>query len=242
MPYRTLTNAQISHLKQAYHRHSTVDASAQLWFLTTTFRSSQSVEVADEPIPISPRRCLTYFERFYVCLLPRYINNFERPSKRELQPLTYAYVDDPSSKIEKKFAPLPFHECLLLGQHYDHKSHPELNAHVHAVIVVPGVLTAAFSDAMPTFQSLFENISGGNKTVHAIRIELSDLRRVIRYSSKFLEYPPLNVRDTDLYTVLPKSITEASWNKPRWWLEEEQRAIEATRRMRERKRERRAYK
>ena len=78
LSYGCLIDNHIKHVLSDHERLSTDDAQPQLWFLTATFSNQ---------VPISPDRCIAFFERFYVWLLPRLMSNFER--KRHLQPLVY---------------------------------------------------------------------------------------------------------------------------------------------------------
>jgi hypothetical protein len=107
--YDLLIENHIEHLNREYHRLITDDILPQFWFLTTTFVPVESRR--DDPIPIPPHRCFVFFERFYVRLLSRLINNFER--KRWLQPLTYLYIDYPFTKREKRYATLSLMEQVL---------------------------------------------------------------------------------------------------------------------------------
>ena len=66
---------------------------------------------------------LSLFERFYVRLLSKLMNNFER--KRWLQPLTYLYIDYPFTKREKTFATLSPIEQFRLNQFHFYPEHPE---------------------------------------------------------------------------------------------------------------------
>ena len=101
--YDDLIESHLEHLNQEY-RHQLIDDATlrQFWFLTTTFVSVEAKR--DDHIPIPPHRCFVFFERFYVRLLSKLMNNFER--KRWLQPLTYAYIDYPFTKREKTYATL----------------------------------------------------------------------------------------------------------------------------------------
>ena len=100
--YGLLIENHLEHLKREYHRLWTDAILPQFWFLTTTFVPVESKR--DDHIPIPPHRCFAFFERFYVRLLSRLMNNFER--KRWLQPLTYLYIDYPFTKRKKTYATL----------------------------------------------------------------------------------------------------------------------------------------
>ena len=65
--------------------------------------------------PIPPHRCFVLFERFYVRLLSKLMNNFER--KRWLQPLTYVYIDYPFTKRKKTYATLSSMEQFKVSTH-----------------------------------------------------------------------------------------------------------------------------
>ena len=96
--YALLIENHLEHLKREYE-HLLVDCATlpQFWFLTTTFLPVEAKR--DDHIPIPPHRCIVFFERFYVRLLSRLMNNFQRKGQRPLQPLTYLYID------------LPFHQA-----------------------------------------------------------------------------------------------------------------------------------
>ena len=102
--YDQLIESHIDHLKCKYGDLHNDDAATlpQFWFLTVTFVPVETKR--DDPFPIPPHRCIVLFERFYVRLLSKLMNNFER--KRWLQPLTYLYIDYPFTKREKTYATL----------------------------------------------------------------------------------------------------------------------------------------
>ena len=103
--YDHLIENHIEHLKREYHRLWTDAIHPQFWFLTVTF---VPVEAKRDDHPIPPHRCFVFFERFYVRLLSKLMNNFQR--KRHLQPLTYAYIDYPFTKRKKTYATLSLME------------------------------------------------------------------------------------------------------------------------------------
>jgi hypothetical protein len=112
--YDHLIKNHLEHLKRRYQA-LLVDAATlpQFWFLTTTFLPVEAKR--DDHIPIPPHRCFDFFERFYVRLLSRLMNNFQRKSQRPLQPLTYLYIDYPFTKREKTHARAIFFLSVLLA-------------------------------------------------------------------------------------------------------------------------------
>jgi len=117
--YDNLIESHLEHLQREY-RHQLIDEATlpQFWFLTVTFVPVETKR--DDPIPIPPHRCFAFFERFYVRLLSRLMNNFER--KRWLQPLTFLYIDYPFTKHEKTYAtPLQTHDDLRHAIFYSSK-------------------------------------------------------------------------------------------------------------------------
>jgi hypothetical protein len=97
--YDLLIENHLEHLTRKY-QHLLIDDAIlpQFWFLTTTFVPVESKQ--DDHIPIPPYLCFVFSERFYVRLLSRLMNNFER--KRWLQPLTYLYIDYPFTKVRRR--------------------------------------------------------------------------------------------------------------------------------------------
>jgi hypothetical protein len=110
------------------------------WFLTVTFLPVEAKR--DNPFPIPPHRCIVLFERFYVRLLSRLMNNFQRKGQRALQPLTY--VDYPFTKRKKTFATLPPIEQLRLNQFHFYPEHPETTPHNHSIMFIAPQLVARF--------------------------------------------------------------------------------------------------
>jgi hypothetical protein len=100
--YDLLIESHLEHLRREYHRLLTDTILPQFWFLTLTFVPVEAKR--DDHIPIPPHRCFAFFEKFYVRLLSKLMNNFER--KRWLQPLTYLYIDYPFTKRKKTYATL----------------------------------------------------------------------------------------------------------------------------------------
>ena len=208
-----LSRNHVDHLKREYQRLCTDATPPQLWFLTATF---VPVEVnRDDGLSIPPHRCIEFFERFYVRLLPKLMSNFER--KRWLQPLTYLYIDYPFTKRDKTFAVLSAIEQFRRNQFRFHPEHPETTPHIHAVMLIPPQLVQRFEAVLPNLEFSFQGLGPANRTLHAVPLQTTDaLRNVIFYSSKLLKRPPAGLRDVDLYTVLPKARSEPVYVKSAW--------------------------
>ena len=186
--------------------------------------------------PIPPHRCLVLFERFYVRLLSRLLNNFER--KRWLQPLTYVYIDYPFTKREKTYATLSLMEQFKANPYRFYSEHPETTPHIHSIMLIAPQLVARFKKIAPELELLFQKMGTANRTLHCAPLQTpGELRDVIFYSSKLLKEPPSVLRglskqqwelrklpdeprkrvsDIDLYTVLPKANSEPIYVKANW--------------------------
>ena len=234
LPYKCLIESHIEHLMSKYDRLSTDDAHPQLWFLSATFLPFRYKRTNNVSIPLD--RCLAYFVRFYVNLLPKLMSNFER--KRHLQPLTYLYADYPFTKKDKTYAPLTPNEKFNANQFRLYLEHPETNPHVHAVMLLPPSLINRFKAILPELEKLFRGLCRTNCTFNASAFEPADIRSVIFYASKLLKQPQAVLKSVakyarepitqkpgelstsfasdDLYIVLPKARREPVYCKPRW--------------------------
>ena len=75
--YDQLIESHLKHLNQEYRHQLINDATLpQFWFLTVTFVPFEAKRSDNLSIP--PHRCIVLFERFYVRLLSKLMNNFER--------------------------------------------------------------------------------------------------------------------------------------------------------------------
>jgi hypothetical protein len=179
---------------------------------------------------------MVLFEQFYVRLLSKLMNNFER--KRWLQPLTYLYVDYPFTKREKTYATLSPIEQFRLNQFHFYSQHPETTPHIHSVMLISPALVDRFKKIAPELELLFQKMGPANRTLHCAPLQTPDeLRDVIFYSSKLLKEPPgvlrqlskryrmppkqpdspqRSVSDIDLYAVLPKAPGEPIYVKAKW--------------------------
>jgi hypothetical protein len=230
--YHHLIENHIEHLKREYRRLWTDTTGPQFYFITTTFVPVESKRHGHIPIP--PHRCFVFFERFYVRLLSRLMNNFER--KRWLQPLTYVYADYPFTKRKKAYATLSPTEQFRANQFHFYPEHPETTCHIHSVMLVAPKLVARFKAIQPSLANLFQSLGPANCTLHIAPLQThDDLRRALFYSSKLLRQAPDVLRglskqhwesgkfpdeprrcDIDLYTVLPKAKTEPVYVKSDW--------------------------
>ena len=147
-----LIEKHLEHLTSAYHRLRTDTASPQFWFLTVTFVPVE--EKREDHIPIPPHRCFALFEQFYVRLLSKLMNNFER--KRSLQPLTYVYADYPFTKREKTYATLSPIEQFRSSLFHFHPDHPETTCHIHSVLLVSPKLVDRFKSIAPELEKCFQ--------------------------------------------------------------------------------------
>jgi hypothetical protein len=219
--YELLIENHIGHLKREYRRLWTDFIPPQFWFLTTTFVPIEAKR--HDHVPIPPHRCFVFFERFYVRLLSRLMNNFER--KRWLQPFTYVYADYPFTKRKKTFATLSPMEQFRLNRFHFHPEHPETTCHIHSVMLIAPTLVERFKAIVSELENLFQNLGPANRTLHIEPLStLDDVRRAIFYSSKLLRQPPMSLRGIDLYTVLPKAKSEPVYVKSDW-----ERALETAR-------------
>ena len=228
--YDHLIKNHLEHLKRRY-QDLLVDADAlpQFWFLTTTFLP---VEIKrDDHIPIPPHRCIVFFERFYVRLLSRLMNNFQRKGQRPLQSLTYLYIDYPFTKREKTHAALSPIERFFANPFHFYPEHPETTCHIHSVMLVAPQLVDRFKAIRPSLATLFQSLGTANCTLHTAPLQThDDLRRAMFYSSKLLREmskklrepwklscePWKSLSDIDLYSVLPKAKSEPVYAKSQW--------------------------
>jgi hypothetical protein len=205
LPYERLIKNHVEHMMREYCRLATDTASPQFWFLTVTFVPVEAKRADHVPIP--PARCFVLLEQFYVRLLSTLMNNFDR--KRWLQPLTYAYIDYPFTKREKTHAALSPIEQFRANPFHFHPEHPETTCHIHSVMLVAPQLVDRVKAVAHELENLFQRLGPATRTLHAAALHSPDeLRRVMFYSSKLLKCPPMSLRDTDLYTVLPKAKSE----------------------------------
>jgi hypothetical protein len=201
--YDQLIESHIDHLKRKCRDLHIDDATLpQFWFLTVTFLPVEAKR--DDPFPIPPHRCIVLFERFYVRLLSRLMNNFER--KRSLQPLTYLYVDYPFTKRKKTYATLSPIEQFLANPFHFYPEHPETTCHIHSIMLVAPQLVERFEVVRASLPNLFQGLGPANCTLHAARLQShDDLRRAIFYSSKLLKEPPGVLRQlSKRYRMPPK--------------------------------------
>jgi hypothetical protein len=235
LPYEHLIESHIDHLKRWYLDLLSDDSILpQFWFLTATFVPFETKR--DDYLSIPPHRCIVLFERFYVRLLSKLMNNFER--KRWLQPLTYLYIDYPFTRRTKAFATLLPIEQFRLNQFHFYPGHPETTPHIHSIMLIAPQLVARFNAVAPTLENLFKSLGPANCTLHAVPLQsIDELRNVMFYSSKLLKQPLSVLRglsktlweprklpheprksicDIDLYAALPKAKSEPIYVKAKW--------------------------
>ena len=167
LPYKNLIESHLEHLTRQY-RDLLIDAPTlpQFWFMTVTFVPFEAKR--NDLTPIPPPRCFVLFERFYVRLLSKLMNNFER--KRHLQPLTYLYIDYPFTKRNKTFATLSPIEQFRVNCFQFHPEHPETTCHIHAIMLIAPQLVARFKAIAPELACLFQSLSPANCTLHTAPI------------------------------------------------------------------------
>ena len=214
--YYSIIGAQIADL-MAHYNSQLEGASPEFWLVTMTFRAAKGSGGKVTPIP--PRRCFGLGEQLYVRLLPSLMANFDR--KRHLQPRTYMYYDLPCSKRDKSFATLSAYEQWKANR--ARSEHPEIDTHLHSVMLVHPALTQRFAEIAPTLEEIFQRLDPANRSLDAARLKSSDeLRSVMFYSSKLLKQPKQVLQEStmlrdvewfDLYTILPKSKTEPLYAK-----------------------------
>jgi hypothetical protein len=193
------------------------DGRPEIWLVTKTFRAAK--DGGGKVTPIVPSRCFGLDEQLYVHVLSRLTSNFDR--KRHLQPRTYTYYDLPCSKRDKSFATLSSVEQRKTNG--GRVEHPEIDTHLHSVMLIHPTLTQRFGEIASTFEQMFQSLNPANRSLDAQRLKsLDELRRTMLYASKLLKQPTnvlqelAMLRDVDwveLYTILPKSSTEPTYTK-----------------------------
>jgi hypothetical protein len=195
--YEKLIDQHIDHLRQSASYSD--DENPLFILLSVTFIPTESA-VDLNPSAISPEKCFISFEKFYVRMLSTLMNNYSR--KRHLQPLTYAYLDFPFSSTSKKYAHLPDFQKMKINKRLS-KAHPETTPHIHSVMYVVPEMREKFLCLMPRLEILYRNLSDTNMTLD---VQVADsLDKAVHYSSKLMKYPSSDLKDKDLYIVLPKS-------------------------------------
>ncbi len=214
--YYSIIEAQITDI-MAHYNSQLERGNPEFWLVTMTFRAAKGS--GGKVTPISPGRCFGLGEQLYVHLLSRLMANFDR--KRHLQPRTYTYYDLPCSKRDKSFATLsPYEQCKA---NRARSEHPEIDTHLHSVMLVHPALTQRFAEIAPTLEEIFQRLDPANRSLDAARLKSSDeLRSVMFYSSKLLKQPTQVLQKStmqrdvewfDLYTALPKSKGEPIYAK-----------------------------
>jgi hypothetical protein len=125
---------------------------------------------------VKPDRILLGFERLYVRICRRLVNNPDRPSKRHLLPFVIAFRDDPSTRRDKKHR----RAASLLS------THPSVAEHVHSIMVVHPALADRFLEIAGDLQGVWRSIprrNGGAGGLPwydngSLRVELEFARRV----------------------------------------------------------------
>jgi hypothetical protein len=146
--------------------------------------------------------------------------NFDR--KRHLQPRTYTYYNLPCSKRDKAFTTLSPYDQWKANRGRD--EHPELDTHLHSVMLVATELVQRFNEIAPTLEQMFQSLDTANRSLHAAKLQsTAELRDVMFYGSKLLKEPISLLKDSgkvpcdstpfDLYTVLHKSKREPVYRK-----------------------------
>jgi hypothetical protein len=129
----------------------------------------------------------------------------------------YIYADYPFTKHEKTYATLSPNEQFQVNPYRFHTDHPETTCHIHSVLLVAPTLVHRFRAIKPALEKCFQNLNPANRTLHAVALQSpEELRDVMFYSSKLLKWPPVSLRDIDLYTVLPKAKSEPIYVKSDW--------------------------
>lgn len=115
---------------------------------------------------VKPKEAFERFEKFYTYLLSKLMNNFDRPSKRHLQPITYAFIDTPSSKHKKKGKSDPFKRSPQTARaNIIGKAHPDDSVHIHALMLVRPEIKQRFDKLIETkgIVDLFQHLNLVNK-------------------------------------------------------------------------------
>ena len=191
------------------------DSKPSFYFVTATFLPVE--ETTKSQTPISPSKCFSHFERFYVRTLSLLMNNYARSSQRHLQPLTDAYLDDPLTKRNKSYVHLSQFQKMKRN-HRLNKAHPELSPHIHAVMLIHPGISERFQTIVPRLEPLFQRLSPINQSldVQPISPTVNDLKQVMHYSSALLQNPPRDLRESDLFILLPKAQSEPVYVKADW--------------------------
>ena len=175
---------------------------SKAYLVTATFRPTEAILASDGPIPI--KKCFRQFEQFYVRMLSNLMNNYTR--KRHLQPLTYAYIDFPHTKIRKhKHSSRPLSRNLLPQ---------ELTAHIHAIMVMHPTLVDDFDGKAFELKRLYSDLSAINESLNIRFLSTDDdIKRALFYSANLMANVPPELRGEDLYIMLPKASSELAYAK-----------------------------
>lgn len=182
---------------------------SRCYLVTATFLPLENR--ATNSISITPTKCLIHFEQFYVHMLSKFINNYTR--KRDLQPLTYAYVDYPFSKRHKTYAHLPDFQKMKRNSRAA-KAHPEMTPHVHAVMLIHPDVHDKFKATIPKLEPTFKKLSTINMGLDIRHLPTpDDLTSATFYSAASVIKPHPDLRNAEPFTVLPKSMSEPIYTK-----------------------------
>ena len=197
------------------------------YFLTVTYKPYEKFWTSADPI--LGKSILKSFENCYARLMDGKTilgNNYNR--KGRSKPPTYAFLDYPSTKYNRKTDGFSYFQRMKLQ-----KGHPELTPHIHSIMMIHPKnvdrLDALGSQGMLTiFRRVDDRIMtidlqrarrlravfARNIETNAIRLvtgekpiepdtEMAFEEGVIPYSSKFMKYNIWKMHDEDLFITLP---------------------------------------
>jgi len=102
--------------------------------------------------------------------------------------------------------------------HRLNKAHPETTPHIHSVMLIHPEIHDRFQTIIHQLQPLFQKLSPINQTIEVLPISptVNDLKQVMRYSSELFQNPPRDLRESDLFILLPKAKAEPTYVKADW--------------------------
>jgi hypothetical protein len=191
-----------------------------LILITVAFNSSCASDELSRPKVASLFR---YWDRLYRHLCSEALGaKFNKPHKRSLQPLTYAFLDLPGTKRRQWVCkagehggtePTPFRRLMEARNRRFLElvqASPEHRLHLHAVALVNPSVKEGFRAAVtrPSLEQIKRDFGGALQSIDAREIPLADLKRVIKYGAKLLEQAPHGLPPEELWSIMPRSLAE----------------------------------
>ena len=219
-----IIEAACLHQADAYRRlRSATGEDPVLFLITVTFNSSCASDELSRPKLASLFR---YWDRVYRHLCSAALGaKFNKPHKRHLQPLTYAFLDLPGTRRRQQAGQhsgtksTPFRrlmearKCRFLEVA---QANPGYRLHLHAIALVHPLATEHFRRATGTtdLEELKRHFGGALQSVDAKEIPAADLPKVTRYAAKLLERAPRSLPPEELWSIMPRSLTERTNRVP----------------------------